>query len=134
MNFRKLDTRPPAGGWAPGDYTCFCHSCKWSFMGDKRAVQCGECAYRAEAEKPKRSPLSDRMATDLWAQLDTAKPFEQDQVAAISTFLFTNLLTCAWLGNATTGELLDEVKARVDLKYKTAGCDEPSEGPQNVQP
>lgn len=25
----------------------------------------------------------------------------------------------AWLGNATTGELLDEVKARVNLGYRT---------------
>jgi predicted transcriptional regulator len=24
-----------------------------------------------------------------------------------------------WLGNATTGELLDEIKARVNLDYKT---------------
>jgi hypothetical protein len=27
----------------------------------------------------------------------------------------------AWLGNATTGELLDEIKARVNCDYKTTG-------------
>lgn len=26
-----------------------------------------------------------------------------------------------WLGNATTGEMLDEIKARVDCEYRTVG-------------
>jgi len=26
-----------------------------------------------------------------------------------------------WLGNATTGELLEEIKSRVNLSYKTTG-------------
>ena len=29
--------------------------------------------------------------------------------------------TQPWLGNATTGELLDEIKARVDCSYSTTG-------------
>ena len=32
-----------------------------------------------------------------------------------------------WLGNATTGQLLDEVKARVDCDYKTVGGEEIAE-------
>lgn len=76
-------------------------------------------------EVPIRSPLSDRMASDLWSQLGAANMFEDEAcITKISTFLFTNLLTRARLGNATTEELLDEVKARVDLKYKTVGCDD----------
>ena len=34
----------PIGGYAPGNYSCICTSCDKEFMGDKRAVQCKECA------------------------------------------------------------------------------------------
>jgi len=34
----------PIGGYAPGNYTCTCVSCKTRFQGDKRAVQCEPCA------------------------------------------------------------------------------------------
>jgi hypothetical protein len=34
----------PIGGYAPGNYTCTCVSCKTRFQGDKRAVQCETCA------------------------------------------------------------------------------------------
>jgi hypothetical protein len=34
----------PIGGYAPGNYTCTCITCKERFFGDKRAVQCEPCA------------------------------------------------------------------------------------------
>lgn len=37
----------PVGGYAPGDYSCLCLSCKASFIGDKRASQCLPCAVVA---------------------------------------------------------------------------------------
>lgn len=47
------DTRPMLGGWAPGNYLRRCHVCKGGFIGDKRAMQCADCAYR-EHESNKR--------------------------------------------------------------------------------
>lgn len=34
----------PLLGYAPGDYSCRCSRCEKEFTGDKRAVQCLECA------------------------------------------------------------------------------------------
>ena len=36
----------PIGGFAPGNYQCKCVSCKEFFIGDKRAVQCEDCATK----------------------------------------------------------------------------------------
>lgn len=41
----KKDIREAKGGWAPGSYMCRCVYCKEVFMGDKRAVECADCAY-----------------------------------------------------------------------------------------
>jgi hypothetical protein len=38
----------PIGGYAPGNYTCNCITCKKQFIGDKRAVQCKDCAIEIE--------------------------------------------------------------------------------------
>lgn len=38
------DIQYPIGGYAPGNYTCFCRMCGKDFRGDKRAVQCEQCA------------------------------------------------------------------------------------------
>jgi hypothetical protein len=38
------DHRPQRRGWAPGYYMHTCH-CGEQFMGDKRAVECADCAY-----------------------------------------------------------------------------------------
>ena len=32
------------GGYAPGDYQCICYRCESVFNGDKRAVECKQCA------------------------------------------------------------------------------------------
>lgn len=44
------ENRPARGGWEPGNYVCHCHKCARSFIGDKRAVTCSDCAYQ---EKPR---------------------------------------------------------------------------------
>jgi hypothetical protein len=41
----KIDKRPQRGMWAPGNYSCICKICGDRFMGDKRALQCADCAY-----------------------------------------------------------------------------------------
>ena len=37
----------PLGSYAPGNYCCNCISCKREFTGDKRAIQCLDCAIIA---------------------------------------------------------------------------------------
>jgi hypothetical protein len=34
----------PLNGYAPGNYACKCITCNTSFVGDKRALTCLECA------------------------------------------------------------------------------------------
>lgn len=41
----KVDSRSSKAGWAPGEYLCECLTCNEAFKGDKRAVQCADCAY-----------------------------------------------------------------------------------------
>lgn len=48
----SIDTRPARNGWAPGDYTCRCHDCRAYFNGDKRAIRCGDCAYKEPEPVP----------------------------------------------------------------------------------
>ena len=43
------DKRPAMGWWAPGPYICLCNKCNVMFLGDKRAVQCADCAYERRA-------------------------------------------------------------------------------------
>jgi hypothetical protein len=42
----KDDKRPKRGMWAPGAYFCKCAKCGDTFIGDKRAIWCADCAYR----------------------------------------------------------------------------------------
>lgn len=49
------DRRPPRHGWAAGQYMNKCHSCEQPFIGDKRAVQCADCAYK-DAPNSKPTP------------------------------------------------------------------------------
>ena len=45
INMMKKDYRAPKGAWASGNYTNTCRTCDKQFLGDKRALQCGPCAY-----------------------------------------------------------------------------------------
>jgi hypothetical protein len=48
----KTDTRPMKGMWAPGDYVhTRCRSCEDSFIGDKYARECADCAYSGKPEQ-----------------------------------------------------------------------------------
>lgn len=42
---KPADSRPQHLGWAPGGYMCLCRRCEEHFIGDKRAIQCADCAY-----------------------------------------------------------------------------------------
>ena len=42
----KKDERPQRHGWAPGSYMRKCYACDTTFIGDKRAVTCADCAYK----------------------------------------------------------------------------------------
>jgi hypothetical protein len=50
----KQDSRPQRYGWAPGKYLNHCHACPDTFIGDKRATICADCAYALPepTEKP----------------------------------------------------------------------------------
>ena len=45
----KTDDRPAKGLWRPGSYVFTCQSCSEQAMGDKCAVECGDCAYSKSA-------------------------------------------------------------------------------------
>ena len=47
----------PIGGYAPGYYSCTCVTCKSTFQGDKRAVQCEPCAIKITKEEPKQETI-----------------------------------------------------------------------------
>lgn len=42
----KEDSRPARNLWAPGKYVQTCPKCGDSYMGDKRAEECADCAYK----------------------------------------------------------------------------------------
>lgn len=44
---KAADDRPQRLGWAPGGYMCLCSRCESHFIGDKRAINCADCAYEA---------------------------------------------------------------------------------------
>ena len=41
----KQDTRPQKYMWKRGNYGIKCRICGDQFMGDKRALECADCAY-----------------------------------------------------------------------------------------
>ena len=46
----------PIGGYAPGNYSCTCCKCETEFSGDKRAVECEQCAVSAKEKFDALSP------------------------------------------------------------------------------
>lgn len=50
----KRDSRPQRFGWAPGNYCATCLECDAKFIGDKRALQCADCAYALTDEEAQR--------------------------------------------------------------------------------
>ena len=43
----KIDKRPfiQGKGWGPGNYTCNCCKCGANYLGEKRSIECADCAY-----------------------------------------------------------------------------------------
>lgn len=50
VDIAKEQPKYPIGGYAPGNYSCSCSTCKKEFIGDKRAVQCEPCAISMTKE------------------------------------------------------------------------------------
>lgn len=74
----KEDQRPQRFGWAPGGYLNHCHGagCKdledKTFIGDKRAVICADCAYALPDPEPKKPLAADvlrQRIVELWRQI-----------------------------------------------------------------
>ena len=59
--FGKNDDRPKKGSWAPGGYSGKCLKCGDAFVGDKRALECADCAY---LEPPARTERTERQTID----------------------------------------------------------------------
>jgi hypothetical protein len=72
----------PIGGYATGNYTCTCVTCKQRFFGDKRAVQCEPCAtemVNTKIVKNNGGYQIEEPKQDLaFYQLDVGKEFEQE--------------------------------------------------------
>jgi len=44
----SIDKRPMLGAWAPGGYIGECQECSKEYIGDKRSLECADCAYSKE--------------------------------------------------------------------------------------
>ena len=69
----KEEPKYPIGGYAPGNYTCYCSTCKIEFQGDKRACQCEPCAVSMTKEEPKQETLEE--AAEKWNEQQTTLEF-----------------------------------------------------------
>ena len=58
----------PIGGYAPGNYRCNCVTCKTTFQGDKRAVQCKSCAIQMTKEEPKQEKTFEEVLDESLAK------------------------------------------------------------------
>lgn len=67
------------------------------------------------------SKLAIEKAAQVWCRPECGK-IEMDVVlAGAFAEVLDEIWTKPWLGNATTGEMLNEIAARVDVNYKTTG-------------
>ncbi len=70
------------------------------------------------------SKLSIEKAAQVWCRPECSH-IEMDVVlAGAFAEVLDEIWTKPWLGNATTGEMLNEIAARVDVNYKTTGDNE----------
>ena len=119
------DRKYPVGGFAPGNYTCKCVSCKENFMGDKRAVQCEDCAEKEN--KPYWKSLKEKY----FILLPKNKSFEEATEKEISewykkdreqaNYLIDKYGSCAWrineLANTLRNEEISESHFRELIRY-----------------
>jgi hypothetical protein len=68
--------------------------------------------------------LATRLAASAW-QTPNTQHIEMDvRLAEAFVVILREVLSQPWLGNATNGQLLDELKARVNLEYSTVKGEE----------
>lgn len=70
-------------------------------------------------EKKQPSPLCIERAAQAWCTPETSSIEMNTDLAYAFAKILDDIWSKPWLGNATTRELLDELKTRVDLDYKT---------------
>jgi hypothetical protein len=74
------------------------------------------------------SELAKQTAASAWCKPLTSHIPMDIALAEAFAEILEEVWSKPWLGNATTGQLLDEIKARVNCNYKTVGgeeCEEP---------
>lgn len=73
------------------------------------------------------SPLALERAAQAWCRPTTSHLPLQPELAAAFAEILQEVWSQPWLGNATTAELLDEIRARIEmdgkLQYRTVDCD-----------
>lgn len=69
------------------------------------------------------SELSLQKAAQAWCRPATANKVMDPELATAFAEILDEIWSQPWLGNATTGQLLDEVKARVNCNYRTVDGD-----------
>ncbi|GAG88318.1 unnamed protein product [marine sediment metagenome] len=67
------------------------------------------------------SELSRQKAAQAWCTPETSGITMIPELAEAFANILDDIWSRPWLGNATTGELIEELKARSDLTYKTIG-------------
>jgi hypothetical protein len=82
----------------------------------------------------KASSLSREKAAQAWCTETTKHKVMDVDLAEAFAEILEEIWTQPWLGNATNEQLLDELRARIPLNYKTTGgelssapCTKPNE-------
>lgn len=63
--------------------------------------------------------LARQRAAQAWCQPETSGIVMDPRLAEAFARILEDVWSKPWLGNATTGELIEELKARFDLSYRT---------------
>ena len=65
------------------------------------------------------SELARQKAAQAWCTEKTSKIVMMPELAEAFANILDDIWSKPWLGNATTGELIEELRARSDLAYRT---------------
>ena len=68
--------------------------------------------------------LAREKAAQAWCTNETSGIEMDSRLAEAFARILNDVWSKPWLGNATTGQILDELRARSDLSYKTVGTDQ----------
>jgi len=71
----------------------------------------------------KASQLAREKSAQVWCREETSRIVMDTTLAEAFAEVLEEVWSQPWLGNATTGELLEEIKSRVNLSYKTTAVD-----------